>query len=394
MRIVLVFMMLLMVSITGVAVLAGTTFRGGAEAVAGLADAARAQGQPAVATVAPRPPVEPSAQPAPTAPAATAAPRPTATPAPVRDGDSFSFVIQDGETTGSIAQRLAADGLVIHPALFRLWVEWRGAEGRLQAGEYELRRGMSMDEIVDSLLASKSRDVSIRFVEGQRLEEFAETLGKADVGIDPQRFLDLAQHGSFAYDFLEDKPPSASLEGYLFPDTYSVIPGKTTAEELIHQMLKRFGEAFPPALREQAQKNGFSVRDTVILASIVEREAQVADERPRIAAVLVNRLHDPQCLCVDATVQYAAGKSGDWWPVLRTQARTVAPESDYNTYTHAGLPPGPIANPGADALRAAADPEKTGYRFYVRDDIKNDGSHRFAVTQAEHDRNVRDYSRQ
>jgi UPF0755 protein len=385
MRIVLVFLMLVMISIAGVSVLASTSFGSGAEAVADLASTARTRAQPPLAT--PAASVAP-----PTAPAAAVPPTPVpqvATAVTVASGEALTFAISSGETTGSISERLTQQGLVPNAALFRFWVQWRGAEGRLQAGEYQLRRGMGMDEIIDALLAARARDVAITFVEGRRLEEFADTLGKADVGIDPQRFLELARRGNFTYDFLEGKPAQASLEGYLFPDTYRVIPGKTTAEEIIHQMLKRFGEAFPAPLREQARTNsGLNVHQTVILASIIEREAQVKEERPRIAAVYTNRLRVRECLCADATIQYGIGKAPEWWPVLRDQVRNIEPGNPFNTYTHAGLPPGPIASPGASALQAAADPEKTDYMYYVRDDLKNDGSHLFARTLAEHERNV------
>ncbi len=382
MRIVLVFLMLVMVSIAGVGVLASSSFGGGAEAVADLASTARTRAQPPVAP----PSAAGASQADPTAPVPTA---PAAAATAAAPGDAMTFAIAGGETTGSIADRLRQQGLVPNASLFRFWVQWRGAEGRLQAGEYRLRRGMSMDEIIDTLLAARAKDVAITFVEGRRLEEFADTLAKADVGIDPQRFLDLARRGAFAYDFLETKPAQASLEGYLFPDTYRVIPGKTTAEELIHQMLKRFGEAFPAPLREQARSNnGLNVHQTVILASIIEREAQVKEERPRIAAVYTNRLRQRECLCADATIQYGIGKAPEWWPVLRDQVRNIEPGNPFNTYTHPGLPPGPIASPGASALQAAADPEKTDYMYYVRDDVKNDGSHLFARTLAEHERNV------
>ena len=281
MRIVVIFMMLLMVSIAGVSLLASTTLKSGTEAIVDFANTARAQSQPLVATPIPAPREEASARPpgAPVQPAPTVAP--AASAAPVAEGESTAFVVRQGETTGSIAERLTQTGLVAHPTIFRFWVQWKGAEGRLQAGEYRLRQGMSMDEIIDAMLTARARDVAVTFVEGRRLEEYAEILQGADVGIEGQRFLELAKRGNFAYDFLESKPPGATLEGYLFPDTYRVIPGKTTAEELIHQMLKRFGETLPPQVREQAQKNtGLNVHQTVILASIVEREAQVQGRAP------------------------------------------------------------------------------------------------------------------
>jgi UPF0755 protein len=289
-------------------------------------------------------------------------------------------------------------GLVANSLIFRFRVQWRGAEGKLQAGDYQLHDGMSEDELIETLQAAKAKDVAITFVEGQRLEEFAAALEGADVGIDAKRFLDLARRGNFTYDFLESKPAGASLEGFLFPDTYRVIPGKTTPEELIHAMLKRFGEAFPPALREQAKKNtGLSTYEVVTLASIVEREAQVKEERPRIAAVYVNRLRDREGLFADPTIQYALGtqqaKPDDWWPVLRDAPRNILPQSPYNTYTQGGLPPSPIANPGAASIRAVAEPDTSDAKYFVRNDVKNDGSHVFSRTLAEHEANRLRYSR-
>ena len=106
-----------------------------------------------------------------------------------------------------------------------------------------------------------------------------------------------------------------------------------------------------------------------------------------------NRLRDRECLCADATIQYGIGKEPEWWPVLRQQARTIEPQNPFNTYTNPGLPPGPIASPGASALLAAVEPEKTAYKYYVRNDVQNDGSHVFALTLAEHEQNITRYQR-
>lgn len=376
MRIVLIFLMLMVVSGAGVGILATTSQGSGFTAVSGDAQTAPAAGRATEVTAA--------------AAAATSAPPVATLPA----GESITFTVQRGETTGAIADRLARLGLVQSATLFRFWVQWKGAEGRLQAGDYQLRQGMGMDELVETLQMAKAKDVPLTFVEGQRLEEYADALEVANVGIDANRFRELARRGNFTYDFLESKPPGASLDGYLFPDTYRVVPGKTTPEELIHQMLKRFGDTMPPQLREQAKANtNRTVHELVILASIVEREAQVKEERPRIAAVYHNRLRVNECLCADPTIQYAIGKKGDWWPLLRQRARDIVPDSPYNSYNHLGLPPSPISNPGAAVLRATANPEKTDLMYFVRDDVKNDGSHRFARTLAEHDANRRLYQR-
>jgi UPF0755 protein len=383
MRIVLIFLVLLAVSVTGVSILASN----------GLASGSPIVGQPRSAAPASSPAAPKNAQdqPPPAQPSAPQAQQASAAPTPAAEGEAVTFTVRNGETTGSIADRLTQAGLVQNALFFRLWVQYRGAEGKLQAGDYQLRRGMSMDELVEALQAAKAKDVAITFIEGRRIEEFAEIVRTADVGIDADRFLNLAKSGKFTYDFLEGKPPSASLEGYLFPDTYRVIPGTTTADDLIHMMLKKFGDTVTPQMREQAKANGLTIHQLATLASIVEREAQVRDERPTIAAVYVNRLKVKEPLGADATIQYAIGKPGEWWPTLRDLARNIAPDSDYNTYTHQGLPPGPISSAGASALAAAADPAKVDYLFYVRNDVKNDGSHVFARTLAEHNANIARY---
>ena len=382
MRIVLVFLMLVVVSTAGVGILAKNVFRNG---VLPIQVSAAGRAVPETS--------QPAVQPAVPQPALTQVPRATAAPRVV-EGQAATFTIQQGETTASIARRLAEIGLVGNATLFRFYVQWKGAEGKLQAGDYQLLQGMTMDELIEALQAAKAKDVPVTFVEGRRIEEFAEALRAANVGIDADRFLELARRGNFAYDFLEGKPASATLEGFLFPDTYRVIPGKTTPEELMHQMLKRFGDSFPVQLRDQAKKStGLSVYETVILASIIEREAQVKTERPTVAAVYVNRLRIKEPLGADATVQYAVAKSGDWWPPLRDLARNIAADSPYNTYNRAGLPPTPIANAGAAAIKAAADPDKVDYLFYVRNDVKNDGSHVFARTLFEHQQNITKFQR-
>jgi UPF0755 protein len=383
MRIVVVFLMLIGVSVFGISTLMRSAQAGQINLFGPTPEAPAVSAQP-VANTQPQPQ------------ASNPAPAPERK---VAEGENVTFTIKSGETTSSVSERLAQMGLIRNALFFRLRVQWRGAEGKLQAGDYQLNSGMSEDQLIEALQAAKAKDMEVRFIEGRRLEEFAEALEKADVGIDSKRFLDLARRGNFTYDFLESKPAGASLEGFLFPDSYRVIPGKTTAEDLIHQMLKRFGEQFPANLRAEAQKNtGLSVYQLVTVASIVEREAQVKEERPRIAAVYLNRIRDKEGLFADPTIQYALGtqqnKPGDWWPVLRDSPRNILPQSPYNTYTQGGIPPSPIASPGAGSLRAVAEPEKTNFKYFVRNDIKNDGSHVFAADLRTHEENRVRYSRQ
>jgi UPF0755 protein len=397
MRIVVVFLAMVAVSVFGISMLMRSAPTAEFDVSAVLANLTRSEAAPA-----PPAPGEGGDQQV-VAPVSAAQPASPASDLPVprqlAPGEGITFTVHQGETTGSIGDRLTQMGLVRNSLLFRLRVQWRGAEGKLQAGDYQLVEGMSEDELIATMQAAKAKDVAITFIEGRRIEEFAEAIEQANVGIDSKRFLDLARRGNFAYDFLESKPAGASLEGFLFPDTYRVIPGKTTAEELIHAMLKKFGEQFPAAQREAALKNsGLSLYQAVTVASIVEREAQVKEERPRVAAVYINRLRDKEGLFADPTIQYALGtqqaKAGDWWPVLRDTPARILPDSPYNSYTKGGLPPSPIASPGAAALRAVADPEKTDVKYFVRNDIKNDGSHVFARTLAEHEQNRVRYSKQ
>jgi UPF0755 protein len=205
--------------------------------------------------------------------------------------------------------------------------------------------------------------VPVTFAGGWRIEEYAETLQQATDAVDATTFAQLARRGAVTADVLASKPPGASLEGYLAPGTYQVVPGQTSAASLLEQMVRRFAEMAPPATRAAVQQRlGLTVHQWVTLASIVERmslsgvsgaEAGPA-VRARLAEQLLARLRAGECLCVDVTIQFALGRPGDWWPALSGPTRSVLPESPYNTYTHRGLPPGPICNPSADTLHAVA----------------------------------------
>ncbi len=314
------------------------------------------------------------------------------TPAPtVAPGAQVTFVIAPGDTATVIAERLAEVGLVPNARLFRMAVIWRGAEDRMLAGSYQIRQGMSMNELIDAFQIQKVREMTLTFIEGRRLEEQAETIATSAAGIDPEQFVLGARRANFVYEFLQARPAGTSLEGYLFPDTYRVLPNDTTADDVIHMMLRRFGQIVTPQYVAEVRRNtglpDLTVHQIVTIASIVEREAAVPSERARIASVYLNRFRDGEGLFADPTVQYAVGKSGAWWPVLRDAPRLIAPDSSYNTYVQRGLPPGPIANPGEASLRAMASPDGSGFKYFVRNDVRNDGTHVFAVTLREHEAN-------
>ncbi len=320
------------------------------------------------------------------------------TPVPtVAPGAQTTFIIAPGETATVISERLAEVGLVPNARLFRMAVIWRGAEDRMLAGSYQVRQGMSMNELIDAFQISKVREVTLTFIEGRRLEEQAETIAKSASGIDPEQFVLSARRASFVYEFLQARPAGTTLEGYLFPDTYRIPSNDTTADDVIHLMLRRFGQIVTPQFVAEVRRNtglpDLTVHQIVTIASIVEREAAVASERARIASVYLNRFRDGEGLFADPTVQYAIGKTGAWWPVLRDSPRLIAPDSPYNTYVKRGLPPGPIANPGEASLRAMATPDGSGFKYFVRNDVRNDGTHVFAATLREHEANRVKYQR-
>jgi UPF0755 protein len=180
-------------------------------------------------------------------------------------------------------------------------------------------------------------------------------------------------------------PLADNLEGYLFPDTYA-LPRRTTAEQLADRMVARFEKALTPEIRQQAAARGLSVRELVTLASLVEKETAKADERPLVAAVYANRLKIGMGLQCDPTVIYALERAGRYTGNL-TRA-DLQFDSPYNTYRYAGLPPGPIASPGQASLEAAAQPADVPYLYFVS---RNDGSHAFASTLDEHNRNVYEF---
>lgn len=297
------------------------------------------------------------------------------------DSRTLSVRVATGESVTELATRLQSLGVIDNPLLFRLDARLRGLASELKVGNYPLRRNMSIDQVVGALAVYKPQVVSITIPEGLRMEQIAQILQQN--GISATEFLRLARHPSgFSSPILAGKPAGATLEGYLFPNTYDVPP-HYSARMLISLMLKTLDSQFTPAMRAAARREHLSVRDTLTMASIVEREARMASERPTIASVYLNRLRLPMKLDADPTVQYAlanqratGGTVPNWWPDL-TQADYQSVVSPYNTYLNAGLPPGPIANPGLASIRAVVHPARTNYLYFV---AKGNGYHAFAST--------------
>jgi UPF0755 protein len=257
-----------------------------------------------------------------------------------------------------------------------------GDAGRLRAGS--TRSGeMSLDEIVDKMARGDVVHHMVTFPEGTAREEMARIV--AGQGIPPAAFLEAARDVSLVKDL---DPAATDLEGYLFPDTYEVEPRRAdAAAALVKRMVHRFREVVAPSL-ERLKASGHSLREVVTLASLVELETARKEERPHIAAVFLNRLQRRMPLQTDPTVIYALRLAGTWDGNIRKDDLGV--DSPYNTYRYPGLPPGPIASPGREAIRAVLEPLASEDLYFVS---RNDGSHQFSRTLAEHERAVTLYQR-
>jgi UPF0755 protein len=309
------------------------------------------------------------------------------------------FKIALGEPAVTVAGRLQEQGLITDAAIFRLYMRVNGVDKRLAAGDFELAPNMTMTEIAERLQKSRLREISVTIPEGMRAEEVADLLNVQGI-MDGDAFLALVRGGSASARALGDYPfvPDAltTLEGYLFPDTYR-LPARATPADLVRRMLDNFASRVSPEVEAAAAEKGRSLAQVIIMASIVEREAPRADERPLVASVYWNRLSGVctkevggAYLQADPTVQYAAGRPGEWWWKPPSVEAYATIQSPFNTYLRPGLPPAAIASPGLTAIEAAARPAETKYCFFV---AIGDGAHVFAVTLAEHEANRARYQK-
>jgi UPF0755 protein len=291
---------------------------------------------------------------------------------PVREASDAPqvLVVQPGDGVRQIGQRLHELGLVQHPDLFRALVVARGDAAKLRAGEYTLEGRLTLEQIVDKLVRGEVVRRTVTIPEGSSIDDV--------VRLAVAEGLDGAALGAAAADvsLIHDLDPEAkSLEGYLFPDTYEITRQPGAPRTLVQRMVQRFREVITPHVAELAA-SGMTLREVVTLASLVERETALADERPRIAAVFHNRLRLGMPL------------AGRYDGNIRKPDLDI--DSPYNTYRNSGLPPGPIASPGRASLLAALQPA-TGKELYFVS--RNDGSHHFSQTLAEHQQAVNYYQR-
>lgn len=316
------------------------------------------------------------------------APHAIATPA--AGGGTVSITVEQGESARSIGHNLQDQGVIRSSRLFEVLVALTGVQDKLEAGSYEFDQGMPAIEAVHRIAEGKTASRDVVVPEGRRAEEVGEILQRAGV-VDRQAFLDALVKSQYNEPFLAESS-SASLEGFLFPAKYSFNRG-VKASDVVDRMLQAFQSKVASQLQLEGQ--AMTLDQVVTLGSIVEREAQDPSERPLIASVYLNRLRLGIALEADPTVQYAlttfalSVDAHGWWKKDLT-LDDLKVDSPYNTYVHAGLPPGPIANPGLDSMLAVVRPARTNYLFFV---AKNDGTgqHAFAETLEEHLANIQKY---
>lgn len=264
------------------------------------------------------------------------------------------FVIPRGESTDLIVSRLKQEGFIRSSLALNLILYWQGLVGKIQAGDFRLSQAMTAWEISQALIHG-TLDQWVTVIEGWRSEEVA-----AKLQLPANEF--------------------QSAEGYLFPDTY-LIPRDASASAVIDILKSNFNNKIKP-LQPDIEKSGLTLNQTLIFASLVEREVKYDQDRPLVAGILIKRWRNDWPLQVDATVQYALGREGDWWPQTSAADRQI--KSAHNTYLYRGLPPGSICNPGLASIKAVVYPEASDYWFYLSD---QQGQMHYGRTLEEHHSN-------
>jgi UPF0755 protein len=284
---------------------------------------------------------------------------------------SVRVTVPPGSSFGAAVDSLERAGVISSPRLFRFYASARGRDRDLKAGTYLFEPGSSWNDVLDALTRGKGLVHTVTIPEGFAVSSIAHTLSRA-LSVPPESIVAAASDSALRQRL---DVPTPTLEGYLFPDTYTFAPG-TTAREAVRMLVARFERVWRREWNARLQELAMSRHDVLTLASIIEKEARLAEERPVISAVYHNRLKIGMPLQADPTVQYALGKHVD-----RVLYRDLAVNSRYNTYKHVGLPPGPIASPGAASIEAALFPANVPYLYFV---AHPDGHHEFRRTFSEH----------
>jgi len=308
------------------------------------------------------------------------------------DATPVHFVVRPGASATVIGDQLQSNGIIRSGLAFRAIVRLKNLDSNIEAGDYELKPSSDVAAIVSVFASGKLVGGMLTIPEGWRALEIADALDRAGI-TSRSDFLHAVSQPAFSIPSTLDLPKGRSLEGFLYPDSYRFEP-HSDASVVTERLAQNFAAHLSPSASDAYRFNGLDLTAAVTLASIIEREALVPTERPIIASVYLNRIHRGMKLQADPTVQFALvrvdglpSRAAGYWKAPLTLA-DLSIASPYNTYRTAGLPPGPICSPGAASLEAVAHPATTDYLYFV---ARPDGSHAFARTLEEHQKNVATY---
>lgn len=284
-----------------------------------------------------------------------------------KDESYIQVEIPEGTPASAISGILEENGVVKNARSFTLYTKLHKLASKYQAGQYALSPSMTMAEIADIISTGKVNNIKLTIPEGYTEYDIADLIAKQD-GLSKKRFIKALESGKFAdeYDFLKGAQQNEHmLEGYLMPETYSV-PAGTSEDDIIRMLLGGHADLFTDEMRKKAKKLKRSENEIMIIASIIEKECADVSDQPIVASTIYNRLKIDYPLQMDSTIQYVLGLDGVRKEDLLNSDTEI--ESPYNTYTNAGLPAGPICNPGKTAIMAALEPADTDYMYFVLDD--------------------------
>ena len=295
----------------------------------------------------------------------------------------YEFTVLPGEPASSVTNRLAQTELISNSDILNKYMVYKGLDHQIQSGYFQFTKQMSPIEIANALTSSIPSEIAFYVWPGWRYEQLAESLSRhPHLDVNKNIFLSIANRKiplQKTYSFVNQIPENLSLEGYFYPGRY-LFPPKATASEIIILLLDTF-ETKTSSIRPINGTSGLTLHETITLASIVQREMVIPNEAPYISSVFLNRLTYNMPLGADATTQYALATQNNWWPKLTIDPRTV--KNEYNTYIINGLPPGPICNPGTDALNSVINPTHSDY-LYFRAACDNSGKHNFSYSYEQH----------
>ena len=306
---------------------------------------------------------------------------------PISHSKSGQYIeIPKGTSPSAIVRKLTAEGVLKHEWSLKFYLKTTGAGASLQAGEYDFPSPISPLGVLAKLKQGQRRLNRLTIPEGWTRWDIARAMMEMpQFGLTSEaQALELMNNVSLIGDL---DPEVKNLEGYLFPDTYEFSP-ETTGAEVIEMMVKRFRDVWKPDWSDRARSLGYSPRQMVTTASIIETEAKLDEERALVASVIYNRLEKDIPLAVDSSIVYASKLEGKWRYDGKVYKSDIERRSPYNTRIYAGLPPGPVASPGESSLKAALFPATSDYLYYVRNPARDDGAHNFYSNGAEFETGV------